>query len=285
MRRWRALVAHLARSGAAAALLGTWLAASPAAAQSFGGQSGSDEPLEINADEGIEWRRDTNQYIARGNARAAQGDMEVFADVLTAFYRPNQNGDNEIYQIHADGNVRVVTPKERVFAERGRYDVDKGVMVMTGNNLRMEAGPDVITARDTLEYWEKRKIAVARGDAVATREDKRLRADLLTAYLTEGAEGDLEIERVDADGNVEVSSPTEFVRGNKAIYYVKKEFATLNGNVRVTQGENQMNGEYAEVDLASGVSRLLSAAPGSRERDRVRGLIIPQRKPEAGSGS
>ena len=126
---------------------------------------------------------------------------------------------------------------------------------------------------------------VARGDAVALREDKRVRADLLTAYLLPNEEENLEIDRVDLNGNVEVSSSTEYARGNKAVYYVKREFATLSGNVRITRGDNQLNGEYAEVDMAAGVSRLRSAAPGGASRDRVRGLIVPQGKSEAESGS
>ncbi len=83
----------------AAALLG----GAPAGGQGLipGGGGGGDKPLEISADEGIEWRRDSNQYIARGNARAAQGDLEVFADVLIANYRPGVDSSSEIYQVDA----------------------------------------------------------------------------------------------------------------------------------------------------------------------------------------
>ncbi len=276
---------------AAAILGGLWLvlagltSAAPAAAQGVSGLQGGDKPMEIDADEGIEWRRDINQYIARGNARAAQGDVEVLADVLTAHYRPDADGGSEIYQIDADGNVRIVSPDQVVYADRARYDMERSVIVLTGDNLKLENGQDVITARDTLEYWEERQIAVARGNAVAQRQDKRVRADLLTAYLVPDANDKLEIDRVDLKGNVQVASPTEYAEGTNAVYYVKREFATLSGNVKITRGENQLNGEYAEVDLASGISRLLSAPPGRQERDRVRGLIIPKRKPSQGTGS
>ena len=60
----------------------------PAAAQglSLGGGAG-DQPIEILARDGIEWHRETQRYIARGNARAQQATTVVEADTLTAYYR------------------------------------------------------------------------------------------------------------------------------------------------------------------------------------------------------
>lgn len=268
---------------AAAALL---TVQAPVAAQGISGlRGGGDKPLEIDADEGIEWRRDTNQYIARGNARAAQGDLEVFADALTAFYRPGSGGGGtDIHRIDVEGNVRIVTPKERAYGDLGRYDVERGLLVLWGDGLRFETAEDTITARDSLEYWENEQVAVARGDAVATREDKRVRGDIMTARFTEDASGDLAIDRVDINGNVLISTPQESVRGDKGIYFVRRQFATLTGDVKITRGDNQLNGRYAEVNLKTGVSKLRGAVPG-QAGSRVRGLLVPRRKPEESGGS
>ncbi len=59
-----------ARPGLALALLWLSLCASlgPTAAQGLKGLQSGDQPLEINAEEGIEWRRNEQLYIARGNA-------------------------------------------------------------------------------------------------------------------------------------------------------------------------------------------------------------------------
>jgi lipopolysaccharide export system protein LptA len=61
---------------------------------------------------------------------------------------------------------------------------------------------------------------------------------------------------------------------------VEKQFAILTGAVKVTQDQNQLNGEYAEVDLKSGVSRLLGAPPGGE--GKVKGLVLPGSVPEPG---
>jgi len=262
-------------------------AARNVAAQGISALQESDEPLEINADEGIEWQRDNKVYIARGNARAAQGEIELFADTLTAFYREGADGSTEIYQVDADGEVRIVSPKETAYGDHATYLVDTGVFTLTGGDIRLVAEQDTLTARDSLEYFERERYAVARGDAVATREDKRIRADTLTAHFEESAKGKLEIQRVDAEGSVQISTSTEFASGDRGVYYVPREFATLSGSVKITRDDNQLNGEYAEVNMKTGVSRLLGAPPGRESGadsdTRVRGLIVPSRKPESAS--
>ncbi|HEX9792327.1 MAG TPA: LptA/OstA family protein [Kiloniellales bacterium] len=275
-----------ARAGLHAGLTVLWLALAllpivPAAvlAQGITGLTGGDEPLEINADQGIEWRRNEQTYVARGNASAARGKITVFADALIAHYKPLPGGGSEIHRIDAEGNVRIVSPSETVYGDRGAYDVVNGVLVLVGKDLRLVGAKDVLTARDSLEYWEKRQVAIARGDAEAVREDKRIKADVLTAYFEPAANKDLEITKVDAFGNVRVKTATELARGDRGVYYVQREFATLTGAVKITREENQLNGEYAEVNMATGVSRLLAAAPGTVATTRVQGLIVPKRKP------
>lgn len=258
-------------------LLASLIFAPPALAQGVSALQESDEPLEINADDGIEWQRDNQVYIARGNARAAQGDVELFADVLTARYRKREDDSTEIYQVEADGTVRIVTPKEEVFGDRAVYSVDTGTFVLTGDDIRMVAEQDTITARDSLEYYEREQVAVANGDAVAIREDKRIRADRLVARFTESASGKNEVERVDAKGNVQISTETEYASGNSAVYFVNQELATLIGDVSITRGDNQLNGQRAEVNLKTGVSTL----KGDAEATRVRVLLDPSQKPGA----
>jgi lipopolysaccharide export system protein LptA len=266
----------------------------PAAAQSLGGlATGSDEPLEIFADDGIEWLRDEKKYVARGNALARQGDTSVSGDVLTAFYRDSaeaaegqeaeaaggQDGGGrqdtgDIYRIVAEGDVVIASPDQTAYAERAVYFVDEGVAVLRGGNLKLVTQEETITARDSLEYWEDYQgtpVAVARGDATVVTPERRLEADELVATLQPDEAGQNEIVQVDAFGDVEISSPEEYARGDRAVYYVKEEVAILAGDVRITQGETQLNGQRAEVNLATGVSRLLPTLGG-----RVQGILAPR---------
>ncbi len=270
---------------AAVALLCSLFLDAPAVAQGLKGLQSGNQPLEINAEDGIEWRRNEQLYIARGNAQAIRGELTVYADVMTAHYSKNQDGDTDIDRIDIEGNVRIVSPTETVYGDRGAYDVPNGVLVLVGDNLRLVGKTDTITARDSLEYWELKNMAVARGDAMAVREGTRIQADVLSAHFAPESGEDLVLTRIDAFGNVRIATATDFARGDRGVYYVDREFATLSGAVKITREENQMNGEYAEIDMKTGISRLLAGAPGSKTKSRVQGLLVPKRKPKSESGS
>lgn len=245
-------------------------AAEPATA-SF---AGSGAPVAIDADS-LEFNQTARSYTARGNAVVEQNGVVIKADVLTAHYIEDANGKNTFTEVHATGNVHITSGKGQIFGERGVYDVQREVAVLKGSNLRMITDEDTVTAKDAIEFWQKENMAVARGEAVAIRGANRVAANLLTALLTKNAGGQMEIKRVGAEGDVMITTPAEIAQGNTGVYDVAQQKATLNGNVRITRGPNQLNGNRAEVNMATGVSRLL-AAPGQR----VRALVVPKDAPE-----
>ena len=140
-----------------------------------------DRPIEIHADNGIEWQQEAQAYIARGNARAQQGNVTIHADQLTAYYEKGDGESTQIWRIDADKNVRIKTSQQTAYGNKGIYQVGKGVFTLTGSP-RLVTPTDEITAKESIEFHEAKSLAVARGDAVAIRADKRIRADILTAY-------------------------------------------------------------------------------------------------------
>ncbi|MDH3738506.1 MAG: hypothetical protein OER92_04875, partial [Alphaproteobacteria bacterium] len=241
--------------------------ATGAFAQSLGFGRNNSDPIQIEASEGIEWQRNEQVYIARGDARASQGGVTVEADELVAHYRSTDAGSDEIYQIDAIGNVRILSDTEEATSDKAVYDVIKGILVMTGEEVRLVTAQDTITARDSLEYYEDRQLAVARGNALAVREDRQVRADVLMAHFDdkEGLNRSSQMERIEAVGNVHLSTATEIVTAQRGDYQLSTGVATVTGDVRITRGETQLNGDRAEVDLNSGQSRLLTD-PNNRVR-------------------
>jgi lipopolysaccharide export system protein LptA len=284
----------------------------PARAQNFGlGLTTQDnnKPINIEADQGIEWQQNNRVYIARGHAKATRGQATVFGDTLMAYYRPvvhpgagtsgaapertppTGSGDpiggdsTEIYRLEATGNVRIATETQTVYGDHAVYDVDRTLLVVTGKNLRLETPRDTLTARDSLEWYDDKQLAVARGDAVAIREGKHLRGDVLTATVTRTPNEASHISRVDAQGNVLVSSQDQIARGDAGVYNVDTGIATITGRVTLTRADNELRGQYAVVDLNNNVSHLLSAPPSTQLTEgkpaRVQGLLVPRQKPAA----
>lgn len=239
------------------------------------------QPIEISADNGIEWQRDQQVYIARGNARAARGPNAVLADTLTAHYRNRAaGGGTEIDRVDAVGSVRLSSPTQTAEGDTASYDVPGGTLVMKGKALRLTTPREIVTAKETFEYFDQRLVFVARGDAVVVRDQRRMRADRITSFFKRDANGATVIDRMEADGNVLVTSGDEVARGKRGVYRPDTGIATLSGAVKITRGENQLNGEHAEVNFNTGNARLLAAAPGAPAAGRAQGLIQPKAQPK-----
>jgi lipopolysaccharide export system protein LptA len=239
-------------------------------------------PIEIDAEEGIEWRRDEKVYIARGHAKAKRGDMTLYADTLTAHY-DDSGGGSKVTRVVAEDTVKITTPTQTVYGDKADYDMNQSVVVITGKDLKATTATQTITAKDRFEYWAKREVVVARGNVVMTEPGKKMSADLVTGYFVAGADGKRELKQVEANGNVTIVDKAEVARGQKGIYDPKRGIATLSGGVKITRGKNQLNGEYAEVNLNTGVSRLLGAPKGKGD-GRVHTLIVPD-QPAPGTGT
>jgi lipopolysaccharide export system protein LptA len=309
-------------------MLAAPMLAMPAYAQQLDLSHGG--PIDITARDGIEWRQVEQEVIARGDAKAIRGNVTVTADRLTAWYRkknatevaqatpasgltgdPSTEG-NEIYRLQADGHVHIFTATDQAQGDKATYDLDQSVLVMTGHDLKLTTPNDVITARDDLEYWPQKHMAVARGDAVVVTTDaKRVAADTLVAYTTDNpppasatpagatpantapastrsasatsapsggqaqpssdplaASGKL--QRVEAFGNVSIRTPTDTVTGDRGVYVPDTGMARLVGTVRITRGQNQLNGAEADVNMKTGIATLVAQNAG-----RVHGLVVP----------
>ena len=259
-------------------------------------------PIDVTAAGGFEWHDQEQQVIAYGDARAVRQDATVLADRLIAHYRKragaptgtppanasSDQGGNEIYRLEATGHVRIVTPTDEAVGDRAVYDIDQAVLVMTGGALKLTTPQQVITARDSMEYWSDRHMAVARGKAVVvTTDGRRISGDTLVGYTTPagepaakpaGPDASGKLQRVEGFGNVEVRTTTDTVRGDRGVYVVDLGTARVVGNVRVTHGQNQLNGPAADVNMKTGIARMI-ADPGGR----VQGMIVPNDAQSAAS--
>jgi lipopolysaccharide export system protein LptA len=292
--------------GAALMSLGVSLPPAPGRAQVPA--PADNQPVQIQADSGIEWDQNAHVYIARGHAVAIRGPSTVHADVLIAHYRDVKNGGNagsktEIYRLDAEGHVVLTRNADTVVGDRAVYDVDQAIAVVTGNGLKLTTPTDAVTARDSLEWYDRKEIAVARGDAVATRNDRTVKADVLTAYLHKAAPAAKpgvapaaqrkpaatpvsakgipdpnasKISRVDAQGHVVISNGVDTGRGNFGVYNEDTGIATLISNVVIERGKDVITGQRGVMDLNRNISRMLPV--GEPGHGRVQGLFVRERQ-------
>jgi lipopolysaccharide export system protein LptA len=325
MVRRRARIPTCGTAAIGLALLFCGIPHSPASAQAV--PPADNLPVQIQSDSGIEWQQDQHLYIARGNAVASRGPSEVHADTLIAHYREakggNTGGNTEIYRVEAEGHVTLTRGTQTVVGDRAVDDIDQAAAVVTGKGLKMTTPSDVVTARDSLEWFDQKQVAVARGNAVAIRNGKTIKGDILTAYMVKTAPGqvkagapagrppsapakpqvtpaaapggttgsapaaDSKISRIDAQGHVVVSNALDTGRGDFGVYNADTGIATLIGHVVIERGKDVIRGQRGVMDLNNNVSRVLPGdAPGAPQQ-RVQGLFVRQEQgaPAAAPGA
>jgi len=240
-------------------------------------------PLEISADNALEWDRANKKYNARGNAVAKQKDMEVKADTLVADYRESKDKKTEIYKLTATGNVEMTSGANKAYGENAVYTLDDGKAVMTGKDLKIVGTEMTITAKERFEYYANEGRMVAIGAPVIVNQDRTLTADSVTAWTDPqnqekeakqdtGGKSLGNLKRAEAQGNVVITTPKEKATSDKATYTAENDTVVLTGNVVLNQGPNKLTGNRAEMNMTTNVSRMF----GSPETGgRVKGVFFP----------
>ena len=139
---------------------------------------------------------------------------------------------------------------------------------------------------DRIEVRDTDSQALLTGSVRITQASMTLTADQVKLYYRRAAGKSPEIQRLDAQGSVKLTSPSERATGRFGIYDVTQRQVTLIGDVVLTRGESALKGQRLVIDLDSGRSTLDGASsggtkggatsPGSRVSGR---FVVPPRPP------
>lgn len=195
-------------------------------------------PLEITADKALEWNQTDKTYVARGNALAKQGDMSVKADTLTARYAGKDKSTSDIDFLTADGHVTLISKTNTATGDKATYDLTEGKAILSGSRPK-----------------------------IVQEEGNTLEADLITVWTKDNA-----LDHAEATGNViVVGKDGQKATGEKATYIAATNIAELIGKVKIVQGNNTLEGDKAEINLTTHVSKMT----GEKNAGRVKGVFYP----------
>lgn len=256
----------------------------------------SQEPLEITAENYLEWDRKAKTFTADKKAQAKQGDTILRAQQLIAHYQDNtntktpsqklenvrnsdeennpeaSNSDFKIWQVTASQDVEIYTHESTAFGQEAIYNLDKGYAVMKGDNLKLVSPDQIVSAKESFEYWVLEGKLVAHKDAMVIRGEDTLQADTIAAIFEDNEKGERVLKTVEATGNVIITTPKEKLTGNYAVYRSETNKAKVTGAVKISRGPNVLEGERAEVDLSTNISTIYGS---SSSQGRVRGVFYP----------
>lgn len=107
------------------------------------------------------------------------------------------------------------------------------------------------------------------GDAEVLQGDNRLRAARIEAIT----DGNQDLSRVEATGDVYFVTPDQTLRGDRAVYDFGSGEVVMTGEVIVTQGRNVMTGSRLVYNVRNGTARMEGAPTAAG--NRVQGVFYP----------
>lgn len=132
---------------------------------------------------------------------------------------------------------------------------------------------------DRIEVLDQQNQAIFSGNVRVVQGGLTLEANRIKIVYSRPAKGDPVIRRLDADGNVRLTTPSERATARFGIYDVDNRLLTLIGDVNLTRGTTKLKGNRLTIDLGTGRSTLdgqsSTGQPGSRVTGR---FAVPERK-------
>lgn len=130
---------------------------------------------------------------------------------------------------------------------------------------------------DRLEVKQKENIAFFTGNVVVTQSDMSLISDRITVFYEEDREenNSSSISRLDASGNVTLTSPTETIRSTWGVYDFEERIITLGGKVEFNNAEGQLTSPRLQINLSTGQITMDGGRVEGNESGRVSGQFIP----------
>lgn len=141
--------------------------------------------------------------------------------------------------------------------------------------------PIEITA-DSLEVLQPDRTATFRGNVHAKQGEVVLTAQQMTVHyrVKDERAGDLgAVSKIDAAGNVVLTTPEDTAKGDSGTYNVDERKIWLVGNVTLLRGQNVLQGSRVEYSFATGKSLLTSGVAKAGDKPgRVKALFVPEEK-------
>jgi len=160
---------------------------------------------------------------------------------------------------------------------------------MTGQAQKKD--PPIRIEADHMSSLEQESSVIFTGNVDARQEDVRIRSDEMTVYYTQqakknsGARLGQKVEKIQCDGNVEITRGEWLGTSKKMIYLAAERKFRLIGNAKAWQGENMVSGDeiiyYVDEGRSEVVAKRTEAVVGGtkgkeKKPGRVNMTILEQ---------
>ena len=123
-----------------------------------------------------------------------------------------------------------------------------------------------------MEILETDKRAIFRGDVVAKRPTDTIRCAEMVVYYVDVKQTDgssnTEVDKLDCKSAVTITTTTQTITGDLAVFQLRQNLLDVTGNVKVVQGKTVIRGPHLTVDLKTKHTKMSGG--------RIKGRFIPK---------
>lgn len=130
-------------------------------------QQNPDDPVEITSDT-LSVDQETGRAIFLGNVLVGQGEMRLSAPRVLVEYNETNSG---IDSVTATGGVTLVSGPDAAESQKADYDIDTGVIIMTGDVLLTQGASALTSDRMTVNMRDGTARMVGRVKTVFQSKD------------------------------------------------------------------------------------------------------------------
>jgi lipopolysaccharide export system protein LptA len=147
---------------------------------------------------------------------------------------------------------------------------DKDRYAVFIGNVVVKQGDSVMRSRELKVHYE----GSMRGSQKESQKDQKS-AEAAASRTAQTVTNDpaQRIRMIEATGGVIVTNKDQKATGDKGVFDMRTNLATISGNVVISQGPNVMRAEKLVVDMKTGFSRMEAGTKGGNQR--VQGLFLP----------
>jgi len=147
-----------------------------------------------------------------------------------------------------------------------RFNNRKNIFNLLGRTkININHQPDniLIKAAKLVTLYKNEHKIIINGNASVHTGENTLFADIIEVFYRDAGRQP-EIENLSANGNVCLISPKGTVYASRAFYRPQNGHVELFDNVIIEQGQNKLFGDYAQTNLNTGISKIVSKNKTSR---------------------
>ena len=216
--------------------------------------------LSVKANESLEWFQNEKKLVALGKVKIKIDSRNISANKVTVFYEGEINQSN-ILKIIAEGKAFFNELDMEVSSNKIDYDFISEKIILSEGDIKVIFPNIEIKSDNKLDFYKKDNFFDLFGSSsIIFDKNNYLQASNIKIFL----DSSNQIKTFNTSKNSFFKSLDKGldISGEKMLYDKSLSILEVENNVIINQGNNKLNGDYAKVDIAKGISTMLSKNSG-----------------------